>query len=356
MERTDPKNNTRPAGSPVRNSGWAAERPVQNGGQATGGQAAESPVRNGGRATEGQATGDRAVESPVRNGGRTTNGRTAGGSQKTSRRRRRGEVEPGTRRALVSGAGSGIGRCYARRLAALGYDLVLVGNRQQPLEEVRTEILGEHPRCDVRIVTCDLARVGAARELFDRTQADGLAIDVLINNAGMFSFCDTLRTPEERIERIILLHDLTNTQLCRLYAAEMARRGRGGYILNMSSYSQWMPWPGLSLYSASKAYLRAFSVAFAREVGELGIHVTAVSPAGVATDLYGLTPRWQRIGLRLGVLISADHCARAGLRALWRGRRSIVPDWWNRLWIPLCKAVPMWMLKPIRRFTMQFQR
>ena len=351
MERTDPKNNTRPAGSPVRNSGWAAERPVQNGGQATGGRAAGRPVQNG-----GQATGDRAVESPVRNGGRTTNGRTAGGSQKTSRRRRRGEVEPGTRRALVSGAGSGIGRCYARRLAALGYDLVLVGNRQQPLEEVRTEILGEHPRCDVRIVTCDLARVGAARELFDRTQADGLTIDVLINNAGMFSFCDTLRTPEERIEHIILLHDLTNTQLCRLYAAEMARRGGGGYILNMSSYSQWMPWPGLSLYSASKAYLRAFSVAFAREVGELGIRVTAVSPAGVATDLYGLTPRWQRIGLRLGVLISADHCARAGLRALWRGRRSIVPDWWNRLWIPLCKAVPMWVLKPIRRFTMQFQR
>lgn len=345
MERTDPKNNTRPAGSPARNGDRATE------GQATGGQAAESPVRNGGRATEGQATGDGAVESPVRNGGRAT-----GGSPKTSRRWRRGEVEPGTRRALVSGAGSGIGRCYARRLAALGYDLVLVGNRQQPLEEVRTEILGEHPRCDVRIVTCDLARVGAARELFDRTQTDGLAIDVLINNAGMFSFCDTLRTPEERIERIILLHDLTNTQLCRLYAAEMARRGRGGYILNMSSYSQWMPWPGLSLYSASKAYLRAFSVAFAREVGELGIRVTAVSPAGVATDLYGLTPRWQRIGLRLGVLISADHCARAGLRALWRGRRSIVPDWWNWLWIPLCKAVPMWVLKPIRRFTMQFQR
>lgn len=328
MERTDPKNNTRPAGSPVRNGNPATGNPA-TGGPATGGPA------TGGPATGGPATG---------------------GIPKKSRRRHRGEVEPGTRRALVSGAGSGIGRCYARRLAALGYDLVLVGNRRQPLEEVRTEILGGHPRCDIRIVECDLARVGAARELFDRTQADGLAIDVLINNAGMFSFLDILQTPEERIERIILLHDLTNTQLCRLYAAEMARRGRGGYILNMSSYSQWMPWPGLSLYSASKAYLRAFSVAFAREVGELGIRVTAVSPAGVATDLYGLTPRWQRIGLRIGVLISADRCARAGLRALWRGRRSIVPDWWNRLWIPLCKAVPMWLLKPIRRFTMQFQK
>ena len=93
---------------------------------------------------------------------------------------------------------------------------------------------------------------------------------------------------------------MTNTQLCRLYAADMVRRGCRGHILNMSSYSLWMPFPGLSLYSASKAYLRAFSVAFAKEVREHGIRVTAVCPAGVATDLYGLTPRWQRIGQRLG--------------------------------------------------------
>ena len=98
------------------------------------------------------------------------------------------------------------------------------------------------------------------------------------------------------------------------------------------------------------------SLAKATEVREHGIRVTAVCPAGVATDLYGLTPRWQRIGLRLGVLISADSCARRGLRALWRGRRTIVPDWWNRIWIPLCKLLPMWVIRPLRRYTMQFQK
>ena len=273
---------------------------------------------------------------------------------------KRGAITPGSARALVTGAGSGIGRCYALRLAALGYDLVLAGNRREPLEaaaaEIRAaEIRAAANRCDVRIVEIDLARTEAAEELWEAVRHEGVEIDVLINNAGIFSFRDILQTPPERIERIILLHALTNTQLCRLAAADMVRRGCRGYILNMSSYSLWMPFPGLTLYSASKAYLRSFSVAFSKEVQEHGIRVTAVCPAGVATDLYGLTPRWQRIGRRIGVLISADSCARRGLRALWRGRRCIVPDWWNRAWIPLCKALPMWVLRPIRKFTMRFQ-
>lgn len=269
---------------------------------------------------------------------------------------KRGAVQPGSAWALVTGAGSGIGRCYALRLAALGYNLVLAGNRPEPLETVRREVETSSPETRIRTVSIDLARIGAAEELHDFTRREGIEIDVVINNAGIFSFCDILHTPPERIERIILLHDLTNTEMCRLYAADMVRRGCRGHILNMSSYSLWMPFPGLSLYSASKAYLRAFSVAFAKEVREHGIRVTAVCPAGVATDLYGLTPRWQRIGLRVGALISADACARRGLRALWRGRRTVVPDWWNRIWIPLCKLLPMWVIRPLRRYTIQFQK
>lgn len=269
---------------------------------------------------------------------------------------RRGEVVCGTAWALVTGAGTGIGRCYALRLAALGYNLVLAGNHREPLDGVKAEIEAADSGAAVRTRVIDLARTTAADELFGWTQAEGIDIDLLINNAGIFSFCDLNNTPPARIERIILLHDLTLTQLCRLYAAEMMRRGVAGHILNMSSFSLWMPFPGLSLYSASKAYVRAFSVSFAREVRDRGIRVTAVCPAGVATDLYGLSPAFQRLGLRLGALISADSCARRGLRALWRGRRCIVPDWWNRALIPLCKMLPMWALRPLRRYTMKFQK
>lgn len=299
-----------------------------------------------------------------------------------------GRVEQGSAWALVTGAGSGIGRCYALQLAALGYNMMLVGSKLAPLEAVvaqirngtgallpaasavtpiaggTTPVVSSTPSVapktvgtsEVRTVAMDLARIEAARELFDRVAGEGIAIDVLVNNAGIFSFCDIVSTPAERIEQIILLHDLTLTQLCRLYAADMIRRGCRGYILNMSSYSLWMPFPGLSLYSASKAYVRSFSVAFAKEVRDAGIRVTAVCPAGVATDLFGLTPRWKRIAGRFGALIKPETCARRGLRALWRGRRCVVPDWWNRAWIPLCKILPMWMLRPARAFTMKFQK
>ena len=269
---------------------------------------------------------------------------------------KRGEVTPGSARALVTGAGSGIGRCYALRLAALGYDLVLAGNRREPLEAVAAEIRAAADRCDVRIVEIDLARAEAAAELWEAVRREGVTVDILINNAGIFSFRDILATPPERIERILLLHTLTNTQLCRLAAADMVRRGCRGYILNMSSYSLWMPWPGLSLYSASKSYLRSFSVAFSKEMRERGVRVTSVCPAGVATDLYGLPPRWQRIGTRLGVLITPDSCARRALKAMWHGRRNSVPGWWNRLGIPFCLLMPMFILRIARKLTLQFQK
>lgn len=245
-----------------------------------------------------------------------------------------GEAPQDTPWALITGAGTGIGRRYAEQLAVRGYNLVLAGLAPEHIVRAADELRASHPSLDIRTLAIDLAREEASDELFAWVRSQGIGVDVLINNAGIFSFCDLLATPDRRIARIILLHDLTATLNCRHFAADMVRRGRGGYILNMSSFSLWMPFPGLSLYSASKAYLRSFSVAFAREVREHGIRVTAVCPAGVATDLYGLPPRWQRIGLRLGVLISAESCARRGLRALFRGRRCIVPDWWNKFGYP----------------------
>ena len=154
---------------------------------------------------------------------------------------RRGEVLKGSKRALVTGASTGIGRQYAEQLAALGYNLIVVSRTESLLEELAAE-LREKYGVEVVVHVKDLATMTAAEELFAWTEQEEMKVDVLINNAGMFSFCDIANTPAERIKRAITLHDVTNTLLCQLYGNDMAERG-GGYILNMSSFSIWMPFP-----------------------------------------------------------------------------------------------------------------
>ena len=255
--------------------------------------------------------------------------------------------------ALVTGAALGIGRQYAEQLAALGYNLLMV----DILEAVSTEavVIAEHykVRCDVKVM--DLATSTAARELHAWTTEQGYVFDIVINNAGNFSFCDILNTPLERIERILLLHDYTLTTMCRLYGEDMLKRGKG-YILNMSSYSIWMPFPGLALYSASKAYVKSFTEAFNKELRRTGVSVTAICPAGIATDLYGLSKSLQRFGLKTGILMSPKSCARRGLRAMFRRRSVVVPDWWFKLLIPICKYLPGFIIRPLRNFTMKWQK
>ena len=267
---------------------------------------------------------------------------------------KRGEVVKGSKLALVTGASSGIGLCYAEQLAARGYNLIIVSRDKEQLDNVAKQISEKY---DVKVTTLvkDLATMTAAEELYEWTVSNGHVVDVLINNAGMFSFCDILNTPIERIKQAISLHDITNTILCKLFAADMAERG-GGYILNMSSYSIWMPWPGLSLYSASKAYLKSFSISFAKEVREKKVYVTAVCPAGIATDLYGLSKKWQKIGLNIHALSTPKFCARRGLNSMFKRRRCVVPDWWMRLLIPLLEYLPMFVLRWMRGFTKKWQK
>ena len=268
-------------------------------------------------------------------------------------RRNLGEVPRGKAWALVTGAALGIGRQYAEQLAALGYNLLMV----DILEEVKTEavvISEQHKvRCDAKVM--DLATATAARELHAWSVAEGYIFDVVINNAGMFSFCDILNTPVERLERIILLHDLTLTTMCRLYGEDMIKRGKGR-LLNMSSYSIWMPFPGLASYSASKAYVKSFTEAFAKELRGTGVTATAICPAGIATDLYGLSKKLQRFGVKIGVLMTPKSCARRGLKAMFKGRKVVVPDWWFRLLIPICSYLPGFLIRPLRNFTMKWQK
>ena len=110
--------------------------------------------------------------------------------------------------ALVTGAAHGIGRCYAERLAALGYRLILVDRDGGTLDTARQELAAAHG-VTIDTLVMDLARMEASEELYAAVARLGAEVEVLVNNAGVFSYLDILATPVERIERMILLHDLT---------------------------------------------------------------------------------------------------------------------------------------------------
>lgn len=249
--------------------------------------------------------------------------------------------------ALITGASSGIGYQYARLLAARGYELIVVSNEPERIVQTAVELHNEY---GVRAMPLyrDLSLDGAAEELYRYCEQERLDVEVLVNNAGVFFFDDLTEVRPERVALMLRLHVQTTTLLCRWFGRAMKARGRG-YILNMSSMSAWMPFPGISVYAATKSYLKTLSGALHDELRDHGVRVTAVCPGAVATGLYNLSERYQRLALRLGIMMTPEKLARKGLRALLRGRRRIVPGTFNRLFVPLAGLIPGALIRFVKR-------
>lgn len=255
--------------------------------------------------------------------------------------------------AVVTGGGSGIGLAIAERLASMGYNILIV-SIDSGLEKIAAEIGGRFGMEAVGL-EMNLAAADSAAALYDWCCERGIEPAILVNNAGMFIYNDMSSTDAGRTETIINLHILTTSQLSRLFTAGMVKRGRG-YILNMSSYSAWMPWPGLALYSATKCYIRNFSRSLAAELRGTGVVSTVVLPAGVTTGLYGLPENLQRIGRRLGILITPERTAETAIAAMFRGRKQCIPGLPMRLALPLVALLPDWIIRLARRKTLRFQK
>ena len=221
--------------------------------------------------------------------------------------------------ALVTGASSGIGLEYTRQIAVRGANLVMVSIDREDLDREAKKI--------------------AENKLYDHCRQKGIQIEILINNAGIFSFQEITRTDPKKIETMLQLHIGTVTRLSRLFAADMCNR-KHGYILNMSSLSCWTPYPGIALYTATKAYIRVFTRALGYELRDYGVVATVVCPGGVATGLYGLKPGLLKLGVRLGVLMTTERLVRKALKALFRGKKQLIPGVFNRLLIPLASVMP----------------
>ena len=223
---------------------------------------------------------------------------------------------------------------FARQLAARGYDLLLVSNQEQALADAARELSGP---VTVRTRFQDLARPEAADELFTWCRAENLIPDVLVNNAGMFFFKELQAEDLDRVQAMINLHVTTVTRICLLFGQAMKSRG-SGYILIMSSMAARIPAPGITVYSATKAYLRSFGRSLSFELRPYGVGVTTVCPAAIATPLYRLDEKKMRFGVRLGVIRTPKWLVRRALHALFHRRRVISPAFMN-IYLPALVAL-----------------
>ncbi|MBO4530488.1 MAG: SDR family NAD(P)-dependent oxidoreductase [Paludibacteraceae bacterium] len=256
--------------------------------------------------------------------------------------------------ALVTGASSGIGLQYATELARQKYDLLLVSNQEKEIQEAATDLANRFGVQTIGLYK-DLSTENAAQELHTYCKENNLQIDILINNAGIFFFNEYVKTDIKRIELMLNLHMKTVSEMCYYFGADMKERGFG-YILNMSSMSAWMTMPGISVYNATKAYILNFSRSIWYEMKPYGVGVTAICPGAVDTGLYGLSDKWRKVAVGIGVSMRPEELAKKALKKMFKKKKQYIPGWINHIFIFLVKHLPDWFIFLMIKRIEQFQK
>jgi uncharacterized protein len=230
--------------------------------------------------------------------------------------------------ALVTGASSGLGVEFATLLAERHANLVLVARRTDLLQQLAARLRREHP-VSVIVEGCDLSPAGSGTALKERLDALGVAVGVLVNNAGYGLYGDFVDQPLRQTTTMLALNVVSMTELTGIFAADMVRRG-SGYILLVASLLGYQPVPGYAAYAASKAYVLHFGEALHDELEPHGVVVTVLAPGAAATAFVDVAHQRDTWALRL-LMMQPRPVAAIGIEALLRGRSSVVAGVRNKL-------------------------
>ncbi len=253
--------------------------------------------------------------------------------------------------ALITGASSGIGEEFARQLAAAGMHLVLVARSKEKLQNLAT-ILAQQHGIRAQVMAEDLGQPGAAQRLFEACQVGQLKIDLLVNNAGFGTFGAFEQIPTARDNELIQVNIAAVCDMAHTFIPPMLARGEGA-LINIASSAGFQPTPWFATYGASKAFVLSFSESLWALYRLRGVRVTAVCPGPVATGFFAAThsdiekvPMFQRT-------LTAQQVVRQGLRAMERGRPTIVNGWLNWLQVFMPRLGPRWLTARVSEFLMR---
>ncbi len=250
--------------------------------------------------------------------------------------------------ALITGASGGIGLELARLCAKGGHDLILVARNQAKLDEVAKYLSGMY-QIRAEVIAADLSDAEAPQAIMQEIASRGMAVDVLINNAGFGEWGLFGRADLDRQLQMIQVNISALTMLTRLALPGMVSRHRGR-ILNVASSAGFVPGPLMAVYYATKAFVISFSEAISNELKGTGITVTALCPGPTRTGFM------ERAGMQGSNLFSGPNVmavepvALAGYRGMMRGKVVVVPGLATKLLIFSVRLGPRWMVRRIARW------
>ncbi len=225
--------------------------------------------------------------------------------------------------ALVTGASSGIGESFARELASLNTDLILVARSQDKLEQLAQELSNKY-QVKTKIIVKDLIELAAGQAIFDQVQALGLTVDLLINNAGFGDYGAFSDRPLSKQLTMIQLNITVLVELTGLFLPLMQQRG-SGEIINISSIAGFQPLPYMSVYAATKAFVLNFSEALWAENKDTGVNILAVCPGSTESEF------WQRAdfpdnfpGTSSNSMTKSETVVKETLKAMKKKQSTIV--------------------------------
>jgi short-subunit dehydrogenase len=233
-----------------------------------------------------------------------------------------------TETALITGASSGIGLELARLFAADRSNLILVARNEGKLQQLAAELRQQYGVA-VSVLGKDLADPTAVEAIFEELTAQGITVDVVVNNAGFGLVGAVAELPLQRQLDMVQVNVAALTHLSRLFLPGMIERRRGG-ILNVGSTAGFQPGPRMAVYYASKAYVLSFTEALAEELVGTDVKITCLAPGPTVTGFAAASGMDKTLLFRLRPM-DAKTVARQGYRGFRRGKVIVVPGLANKL-------------------------
>ena len=237
---------------------------------------------------------------------------------------------------LITGASSGIGEAFARRLAAKKHNLVLAARSEEKLHALCDELMLEH-KITAHYVALDLTDFEADARLFEETEKHGLEVDWLINNAGIGSMGDFARLELESELKMIDLNISVLVALTHRYLPQM-RAHKNGVIINVSSAAGFQPIPFMAAYAATKAFVTSFSEALAEENRTFNIKVLALCPGATETNFFNAANIKEPVQVK--GMQTPEEVVEAALKAVGKGKSVAVSGLANYIGSVLGTLVP----------------